>query len=632
MATGVRINSPRNFRGELYATEEYVKDTIKETVALPEGVDSLIDPETGKLNESLNPGITIQMKGETVETNATKVNFIGNCMVVTDGNGFITARIGDNLNSSNFNTKDGQTDGTVSKKITTETGYNATTTATPASDYPTNGGTTVWKDGKYDKEAKTGSQNQLKITTAGKIHFDSTSTKFELDVITGKSGSVRKIFTFGPISASGDFSAYKVTRTVTQGDDGKDIVSDTVATVATEGVSLNISNFKAESKSTEGATGYEGNVTFTVNVQDLISENTDFKFEVRHINGAEGTKSWSADSYIFWIEDTATKPAIGTVDYTITGTSKKQISGVSFLTAGTVNITATGIVNLANPASVSGKLVSSAVNGSTDSTWMGTVEQSGTTGLTGFTGKSTDSVSYSGSGSLNATGQFNEAKVKIYGKNVNGSGASVTSTTSTALLVDKTSKTAATALKEYFASETAGSYPRRKNDCKTNWVSSWSLASNIVDGVEQNDGAEGLQILNGQLRYPTGNYTGTNNGFNSIVGSDQPDYSALTGDRSYVRYFAKTGSLNGGTFTISHDASISSFITAGTLNIEVSKDGSKWYDIARLSGIGTAFTWGTTSSNITFVFTDGVATNGMWFRIRMASSSVTAKINSIVMA
>ena len=45
MATGVRINSPRNFRGELYATEEYVKDTIKETVALPEGVDSLIDPE-----------------------------------------------------------------------------------------------------------------------------------------------------------------------------------------------------------------------------------------------------------------------------------------------------------------------------------------------------------------------------------------------------------------------------------------------------------------------------------------------------------------------------------------------------------------------------------------------------------
>ena len=54
-------------------------------------------------------------------------------------------------------------------------------------------------------------------------------------------------------------------------------------------------------------------------------------------------------------------------------------------------------------------------------------------------------------------------------------------------------------------------------------------------------------------------------------------------------------------------------------------------DIARLSGIGTAFSWGETSSNMTFVFTDGVATNGMWFRVRMANSSVTATIKQIVM-
>ena len=100
--SGIRVNQAKNFKGEPYATEKFVRDMMQ----LPEGVDTLIDPDTGKLSEQLNPGITIQLKGQEVEQNATKINFIGNCMVVTNGEGFVTARIGDNLNSSNFNSQD----------------------------------------------------------------------------------------------------------------------------------------------------------------------------------------------------------------------------------------------------------------------------------------------------------------------------------------------------------------------------------------------------------------------------------------------------------------------------------------------------------------------------------------------
>lgn len=614
MSNGIRITRPTDFMGNPLATEAYVETTVKEKVAnvinLPEGVDTLIDPATGKLNESLNPGITIQMKGVEVEKNATKVNFIGNCMVVTDGNGFITARIGDNLNSSNFNSKDGQTNGTVSKSTAV-----ATSTATPAKDGVTNGTTTVWLNSS--------SGNKVTLKSAGPIHFDNTATHFEVVLIQGKEGALTTTtYYLGKVASSTTYTAKK----------------DSLEGAADANVTMVVSNFKAESKTAEGATGYEGSVSIVLDIKNILAGNTDFKVAIRHINGAEGTKYWGittktvngeveetyTDSYIHFIKDTTTKPSVtGTVSFTISDVAVKQISGVSFLTKGTVNVSAAGITNLSNPASVNNKVYAEGMNGESANAWFTKITQAGTTGLTGFNGNSTDSVSYAGSSSIAATGHYATAKVKVYGNNVNGAGTAVSSTNSYNLLVDKTSKSASTALAEYFASETDATYPRYKNDCTTTWKSSWSLAS---------DGSEGLQILNGQLRYPTGTYTNTNDGLGGIVGTSQPNYSSLTGDRSFVRYFAKSGSLSGGVFTLKHTKSIKAAIDEGTLNIEVSKDKSKWYDIARLSGIGTAFTWGTTESKITFAFTDGVATNGMWFRIRIASSSVGAIFDSVTMA
>lgn len=632
MSNGVRLNNARNFKGEKYASENFVQEKIQEAVSglgLPEGVNALIDPQTGKLAEALNPGVKVQMNGVTTEQNATTINFIGNCMVVKDGNGIVKTRIGENVNSSNFGTEDGQTDGTVSRKITTGTGYTSTSSATPASDLPTNGGTTVWKDGGS-------SLNKLTISPAGKIHFDSDSTTFELDLIVGKEGSsqTRRIFTFGPVSADGDYPAYEV-------------VDGTASSTATEAISLTVSNLVVETLSSKGATGYEGNIVFTVDVKALISENTDFKFEVRHINGAEGTKSWTGDEYIFWVEDTSTKPSIsGEVTYSLSGLTSKQISGVTYLTGGTATVSASGILKLSDPAYVSNKVSFSGLNGSSAAAWIPSINQSGITGLTNFTGKTTDSVVYSGTSTFNtsSTGFYEDAKIQVVGKNVNGSGSGKTSSTSYSLLIDKTTNSSATGLVENFASET-GTYPRLADlsnvegeAVTVNWDSSWDLGKNAtVDGVEKDYPTKGLQIKNGQLLYPTENYTGANAVLNaSLV---QPNYSGLNGVRSYMRWFAKTGSLSGGSFTLVSSAAIESYVNEETLNLEVSKDGSKWYDIARLSGIGTAFSWDTYnstaktySSKVTFVFTDGTASGGMYFRISMASSSVTAKINSITMA
>ena len=646
MSNGVRLNSARNFKGEKYASENFVQEKVQEAVksglGLPEGVDSLIDPQTGKLAAALNPGVKVQLNGVTTEQNATTINFIGNCMVVKDGNGIVKTRIGENVNSSNFGTNDGQTDGTVSRKITTGTGYTSTSSATPASDLPTNGGTTVWKD-------EENSSNKLTISPAGKIHFDSYKTKFELDLIVGKEGSsqTRRIFTFGPISKDEDYSAYEVTRVITKDENDQEVVSDTVATTATEALSLTVSNLVVEALSSKGATGYEGNIEFTVDVKALISANTDFKFEIRHINGAEGTKSWTGDEYIFWIEDISTKPSIsGEVTYSLSGLTHKQISGVTYLTGGTATVSASGISKLSDPAYVDNKVSFSGLNGSSAAAWIPSINQTGTDGLTDFTGKTTDSVTYSGTSTFDAssTGFYTDAKIKVVGKNVNGDGSGKSSSTSYSLLIDKTTNSSATGLVENFASET-GTYPRLadlsnvKGEAVTvNWDSSWDLGKNAtVDGVEKDYPKKGLQIKNGQLLYPTEDYTGAN----SVLKTPptQPNYSNLTGVRSYMRWFEKTGSLSGGSFTLVSNSAIESYVNGGTLNLEVSKDGSKWYDIARLSGIGTAFSWDaynsskkTYSSKVTFVFTDGTASGGMYFRISMASSSVTAKINSITMA
>ena len=93
-----------------------------------------------------------------------------------------------------------------------------------------------------------GTKNEVKVTTTGKIHFDdNTSNLFKLTISGNDStGAVSKEFTFGPITGDSTYTDATLT-----------------------GASLVVTNFAQETNTSAGATGYEGNVSFTVDVKAL---------------------------------------------------------------------------------------------------------------------------------------------------------------------------------------------------------------------------------------------------------------------------------------------------------------------------------------------------------------------------
>ena len=510
----------------------------------------------------------LKFQGQDVGKLAKSINIVGVGNVSVDDDGNVTIRLGENLNSSSFNTKDSnETNGTASASYTT-TGSRTLADGTSAN---------VWLLGT----------NKITINTAGKIHFDDDTTTFVL-VVGGKT------FTFGPITKS---TTYK--------------------DAAQTGAQLVVSNWGAEAKSATGATGYSANVSFTINVESLgLTTDGYVDLSLKHMKaGAIVGKEYAISNMFYLVNDTTTKAnaTSATVSLSATTSNVKTLSGVSYLTGGTVTYTAT-VDHVGVPAT----------NGATTSPV--TFDNSG------WAADKTADVAYnattaSATASL-VTGQYasTATTVAVSAKNVNGTGTTTSASLGKALLVDTATATASTDTIEYFDTEAK----RLQSDMSTAWVSTTSLAA------ASGEGATGLMIKGGQLKYPAGTFTGCNDGFGGIVGANQPDYSGCTGERFYARKFVKTGSIPSATFTLTHTASIATFIDAAStaatkMWVEVSKNGTVWYDI-NTAGIGTARNLGTTSSSFTFEFTDGVATGGMFFRIRMASKSVTAVINQVTMA
>ena len=536
-----------------------VETTDDAPIVVPVDRDGDGEDEASKLNDAYAP--VLKFNGAAVGVLNNEINIIGDGNVsVVDGK--ITLRLGPNLNSSAFNTNDGHAD--------------RGTAAASSSGIPTakkvlaNGDSTnvVWVTG-----------GDVTVNHSNTMHFDNTTSTFKCTIGT-------KVYTFGPITGNG---TYKYP-----------------ADSETPEAKVVISNWAVEPKT--GATGYCAKAVFTFSIARMGLEDGKYRVSVEHV-GSTGAAVYNT-GYFYLVNDATTKASASNGVVTLTGTSAKTISGVSYLTAGTVNVSA-DIADAFNPASynASGSTVSYDING-----WA--------------SDPSADTLTFSENGKSSAksttltNGEYaaSATTVTITPNNCNGTGTATTASLGKALLIDKTSQGTGTDLSEPFESES-----RRLDENLEAWDSSVSLA----DGA---DGAEGLMIKSGALLYPVGNYVNYNDGFNSIVGANQPDYSACTGVRSYIRKLYKNASLGGGTFTITHNKSLSSFVTAGTLTLEVSKDGSTWYDITKLvkdGGIGTAFTWGSTSTSITFAFTDGAADKNIYVRIAMASSSVDVQITNL---
>ena len=111
-----RFYNATDFDGNKYATEKWVKETLSLT---QEGL--IPQSKISGLQDIIasGSGVDLQFNGTEKGQNVKTLNFTGTTEIVVDGN---TAKIqiGENVNSSNWNTQDGKNgDGTVETTATT---------------------------------------------------------------------------------------------------------------------------------------------------------------------------------------------------------------------------------------------------------------------------------------------------------------------------------------------------------------------------------------------------------------------------------------------------------------------------------------------------------------------------------
>jgi hypothetical protein len=556
-----------------------------------------------KINPAYQP--MVQFNGEDKGNLAMILNVIGDGALIPSADGkSLTLRIGPNLNSSIYTEKTGGvTDGSVS--ATYASGITNRTVGT-------NGSIATWKKGT----------NTVTITSAGEVHFNGLTDTFKLTV-TGKDAKGNAMtyeHTFGPITTAS--STYT------------DYVTGSTTVFKSK---LTTSGFGAEAKA--GATGYSGKVTIVINIENLGFGDGYISFKVEQIGTkltTGGVPTYAVNNKFYLINDTTTKANVTTGSaITIAPTGSKVISGVTYLTGANATLAVSGIENAGLPAT--GNASNSTVTFTRTTAW-----------ANGTTAAKTTTVAHNGT-TASVTVAVNDGpwaaascKYTVGCANCNGTGKTTTIAYAGDLLVDTTDTTASTATVEYFNVE---------SQRLTNALAAWNSTVSLADGAA---GAEGLMVADGALQYPAGTFTGYNNGLTIdptgsgtpavFDGSTQPDYSACSGERSFVRKFTRDGSHSGGKIKFKHSASIAAAIKAGTLKVSVAKTvkgafGGKWYDI----GFGydkvttgayvpeeeecgkSSSEYNTEDTTMVFSFDDGDSENDIYVKIRMTDAVATIK-------
>lgn len=616
---------------------------------MPNNVSAVVDADN-KINDDLLPSVLYKGKGD-LETNkmGSSIKFIGNCAVRQDSDGNLIIRIGDNLNSSNFTTTDGQT-----------TGVNDTTITSPT-------GTAGKLSGGTDVTAISGGSYTINTATAGNLmHFaDNESTFFEIKCTDD---NVAKIYHFGPVNLSSGtmvLSAFyatdpKLSGVATVGakmfDTYKLSSSTEVSSADISGFylfkdtqkfwdgtnwsnveklsnsTLKVYNFKEETKKSEGAEGYCGSISATISAADIANcvsgeTSTIALNSITHYNGGEGSFSDTnlGTTTRYFYTDTTTKPTIteNSAKVTITKSSSKIVSGVKYITSGTAKYDVS-FTNIANPIHITKNVEFN------NSGWA--EDKTVTTGANDTSATATGAL-LAGTFSKDTTGN----KITVTVKNINGS-ATATIDLNESLLID-TLTTADTALNAYFNIETSTDYPRLNSDLST---------FNNKKFIGETD----LMLSGGCLIYPTANLSGYNTDIASsdLLGSDgettvttNPNYSTLSGTRYWYREFYQSGDKNGATlsFTTKDNFDESKFATNMIVEIGVLKaDGTvkKWYDATKKStesstGIRTDNNKGNDKTPTLTVDwgSDGAASNGIIIKLGLPEKS-TVKVDTLTVA
>lgn len=572
----VRANSLTNFKGEPYITRPELEEAIQTATG---GASGLIDENTGNLRHDLNPihitsidnpdpSDATQEGADTKDQDFSNIQFIGDCKVFYRENGKIVIRIGENLNSSNFGTEDGQTNanGSYSSPVAT----NAKLSDDTSVNWVTGGNYTV------------GTQSN------GLVHFpDNTGTTFEVVV---NDGGTPKTYYFGPVTGNGTY----VAKDAATG--GNDVT----------GVALSVNNWGDETRAADGATGYCANVSFTIPASAIAGGDAGSvsisKVTCRNSEGNFDYVPTGTETYFG--TDTTTKPVASTVTATFSKTGTKQESGVTYITGGKVGVSVTG-TNFKTPAYIDtdcGTIAANTTNAFANKT------------ITGSNLTSNTAMTYNGIALSN--GIYTVGSITVTPKNINGAGTAASTSPNAKVL-------------QYTATGSINEANRLQSDLTTAWNSATDLASI--------DNGDGLQVYNGCIRYPQTDFTG----YNSITGlgiSIQPNYSSTSGDKTYYQKLTLSGTLKGGTITLTSVATTQNICGNTTNGFDVlvwngvSTNG--WQNISKVASgyIASATTYGTTT---TLKFTFGQAADygdGYLYVKIVYKQGCTTQIKNITLA
>ena len=571
----VRATGLKNFKGDAYITKPELDDAIQ---AATGGATGLIDKKTGNLRHDLNPihitsidnptpSNATQEGADTKDQDFSNIQFIGNCKVFYRNGGKIVIRIGDNLNSSTFNTTDGQTNGTASM-----------TRANNGSEVRVNGAASA----TANVIRKGVGTNNVTITTAEKIHFDDNASTVLKLTVKSASGTKTNEYSFGPITGNGYYVA------------GAGVSQSTPS----DAVYLQITGFQEEAKTDEGATGYEGKPTFMVKLDSLELADGTVQVRVDSVSGTEGAANYPVADGAFqtvccYINDTTTKPKASGAKLVLPAVNSDntvKYAGITSFRAGTYTYSVT-VGDMANPA--------------TDASNGASIQFDNTKNFCGDIGK-TQVTTYSGAismtGSTWTTGAYTGIDNNVSGKvwNINGD------TAFTGGIYESGGTKEVTAIDVY-----------------TGTPDSTVTAANrrALDGTAFDDaancGENDLMLYHGAIQYPVSNIT------TAFVGNKHYVKPTASGDKKALFWFSAKGTEKGGTITING----SNLTSQNVKSVKLGNSKDNVLDVTSTAGIGTApnksakqlifpYTFKTEADNIT-------SDTGCWVEIVFSGTGPT---------
>ena len=583
----MRISNPQVFGGgkliTVAETNERIaalKTSIEATLTGPSGTLSLNGyaplGEDKKVPKEFLPqmGVDLYFNNQGVASGVTDINFAGTVELTRNEDGSVKVQIGENQNSSSWNSTDGVTTATVANISTSN--Y-IIPDATGAAFKIGN-----WTAGQQYPCTKS---NSISFKSAGNVHFDIGNNEWKV-VVFDADGTTKLVDTTITTVVAGDS-----TGTVTGWTDGKP--TGTGATNVTYSLAG-----KANEKNYPSAVGGMATPTFTFNLANILPNGGRFKVS---IVGCGGTFT-SPD--MFYINGKT--PAIASVDLTLTNAVEKQVSGVKYVAAtSTVTYTTGNITNLNNQAGVTNKLT---VTG----TGVSVVKDITSANLTGYTNAWNNVPTFTATRALEGNYKGTSVTINITPTNAFTAGTQVSKTLAN-VNINTYPKNASTNSTESFLTEGK----RLKSDL----TSAWDSSATLVGGTD-------LQVIPGEgLVYPTTNYSAI------ATPAGNPNYSGMTGTKYFYRKFiAGSGTVFGGTIEM---AGLGAAFNNAAFTAELSIDnGATWYNLkdarggANPLGINTGYA----GSKVSFSYpgtTSSTAANGVLVKIGWSDALKTTKISSI---